>query len=304
MTAEISIIICTYNREKFIGDCLACLSLQTLDPSKWEVIIIDNNSTDNTPLIVKEFISTHPTLPFRYVFEPQKGLSAARNRGIQESNSNIICFIDDDAEAVPGFAAALLEFMKKHPQAAGAGGKVLPKYSEIPEPAWMNKYLAGFIGLVDHGKEEKLFSGKMKYPIGCNMTYRKEILLQAGGFNNQLTFRGDDKHIYFMVSKLNPRIYYIPTALVFHNIDAGRLSFINFKKLFLKTGNEEKIRIRKEQGGFTFLKKLVEYMAKFFVSLLLWLWFALKGTEIKGRYVMYSQWFTLEGFLRKEVFVR
>jgi GT2 family glycosyltransferase len=224
--------------------------------------------------------------------------------GIEEDVYSLVFFIDDDAEAVSGFVEAILDFMNQHPGASGIGGKVLPKYSETPEPKWMNQYLAGFIGMVDHGQEPRLFTGKMKYPIGCNMTYRKNILLAAGGFNNQLTFRGDDKHIFYAVRKINPAIYYLPSAMVFHNIDASRLSFRNFKKLFLKTGNEEKIRIRTEKKGFSYLKKLAEYIAKFGVSLLLWIWFTIKGSEIKGRYVMYSQWFTLLGFLQREVFVR
>ena len=304
MQPLISIIICTYNRQKFIGECLECLSRQSLDPGKWEVIIIDNQSTDDTAAIVKTFIQNHPALPFRYVFEEKKGLSYARNRGITEAASGLICFIDDDAEAVPGFAETIVDFMQMHPEASGAGGRVLPKYSEVPQPKWMNKYLAGFIGLVDHGEPPRIFTGRMKYPIGCNMTYRKEWLTRAGGFNNELTFRGDDKHIYNVVSKLNPAVYYLPKALVYHNIDAARLSFTNFKKLFLKTGNEEKIRIRAEQKAGAFLEKLLEYLAKFSFSLLLWLFFIIKGEGIKGKYTMYSQWFTLLGFLQKDVHVR
>ncbi|CAN5724494.1 glycosyltransferase family 2 protein [soil metagenome] len=304
MHPELSIIICTYNRQKFIGACLACLGLQTLPANKWEAIIVDNNSTDETAAIVKTFIDEHPDLPFRYVFEVNKGLSFARNRGIAEARAEIITFIDDDAEAVTGFVETVLNFMNQHLEASGAGGRVLPKYSEREEPRWMNKYLAGFIGRVDHGGPIRKFEGALKYPIGCNMTYRKTYLLQAGGFNNQLTFRGDDKHIYFAVSKLNNNIFYLHDALVYHNIDAARLEFDNFKKLFLKTGNEEKIRIIAEKGSFSLEAKLVEYLAKFGFSLVLWILFTFKGQEIKGRYTMYSQWFTLIGFLQKQVFVR
>nr|MCU0396174.1 glycosyltransferase family 2 protein [Chitinophagaceae bacterium] len=147
----LSVVICTYNRQKFIGACLACLAQQTLSPSDWEVIVVDNASTDGTDGIVQAFISQHPGLPFRYVHEAQKGLSYARNRGIAEAAAPIITFIDDDAEAVPHFAATILAFMQQHPEAAGAGGRVLPKYSEKPEPVWMSKYLNGYIGKVDHG---------------------------------------------------------------------------------------------------------------------------------------------------------
>lgn len=304
MEPKLSIVICTYNRQKFIGECLACLAGQTLSLQKWEAIIVDNNSTDNSATIIQSFIASRPHLPFRYVFEENKGLSFARNRGITEAASQIITFIDDDAEAVPEFAATILDFMNNHPEASGAGGRVLPKYSESEEPAWMNKYLAGFIGKVDHGAPARIFTGAMKYPIGCNMTYRKDYLLKAGGFNNELTFRGDDKYIFFVISRLNNKIYYLPKALVYHNIDAARLEFGNFKKLFLKTGNEEKIRIDAANGSFSWIKKLIEYVTKFCFSIVLWLLFAIKGQEIKGRYTMYSQWFTLKGFLQKHVFVR
>jgi glucosyl-dolichyl phosphate glucuronosyltransferase len=301
---SISVVICTYNRQKFIGACLACLANQQIDADQWEVIVIDNASTDETALIVANFMASHPGLPFRYVFEAQKGLSFARNRGIAEAQSNIITFIDDDAEAVPHFVTTVLHFMQAHPQAAGAGGRVLPKYSESPEPNWMNPYLNGFIGRVDFGGKPRIFTGRMKYPIGCNMTYRKDLLLQAGRFNNQLTFRGDDKHIFYAVSLINPSVFYLHEALVYHNIDAHRLTFDYFKKLFLKTGNEERKRVHLEKGAIGVVLKGAEYILKWGVSMALWLLFTLKGQVPKGRYTYYSQWFTLLGFLKKEVFVR
>lgn len=301
---SISVVICTYNRQKFIGACLQCLAAQTLPADQWEVIVIDNDSTDQTATIVKAFIDAHPALPFRYVHEAQKGLSFARNRGIEEAAADIITYIDDDAEAVPEFVATILHFMLQHPEAAGAGGRVLPKYSEQPEPEWMNKYLNGYIGKVDHGGEPRLFVGKMKYPIGCNMTYRKTLMQRAGGFNNQLSFRGDDKHIFHHVTRINPNVYYLQEALVYHNIDANRLTFDYFKKLFLITGHEERKRVVSEQGSLGWLLKAVEYLVKFDLSLILWLLFSIRGQEPKGRYTMYSQWFTLLGFMKKKVFVR
>jgi glycosyltransferase involved in cell wall biosynthesis len=302
--SKLSIVVCTYNRDKFIAECLLCLSKQTLSNNNFEVIIIDNSSTDNTAKIVKDFISKHPDLSYRYIYEAKKGLSFARNRGIEESIHDIITFIDDDAEAVPVFAEKILLFLQLHPKAAGIGGKVIPKYSETEEPVWMSKYLNGYVGKVDNGDHVRVFEGDMKYPIGCNMTYRKELMLQAGGFNNQLTFRGDDKHIYYAVASINNKIYYLPEALLYHNIDKERLSFINFKKLFLKTGNEERIRVKTEIGNIAVVKKFFEYLFKLGASFLLWFYFIIKRKGIKGRYVMYSQWFTLLGFFKKVVFVR
>ena len=142
----------------------------------------------------------------------------------------------------------------------------------------------------------------MKYPTGCNMTYTKEILQKAGGFNNQLTFRSDDKYIFYQVTTLSDKVYYLPDAMLYHNIDNDRLSFPNFKKLFLKSGNEEKIRVRSEKGVFAVLKKFFELIFKTGAATVLYLLYTLKGKELKGRYIFFSQWFTLKGFLMKRRF--
>ncbi len=300
----ISVIICTYNRQDYIITCLECLAAQTLDQSKFEVIVIDNHCTDNTAALVNKFIANNPSLPFRYVFEGQKGLSYARNRGIKESMGSINIFLDDDAEAVSTLLETYLQFFEQYENAAGAGGKILPKYSEKPKPKWMNEWLNGFVGKIDLGGSIRVFTGKMKYPIGCNMAYRKAVLQQVGGFDNTLEFRGDDKNIFYNVKKINPLIYYIPDAWVQHNIPGGRLEFNYFKTLFLKTGNEEKLRVKLNGGFVAQLLKFFEYILKVGVSVAIWLWYSITGRELQGRYVFYSQWFTLKGFMMKKVFVR
>ena len=300
----ISVVICTYNRDKFIGEALNCLAKQTLPAELFEIIIVDNNSTDDTSGISKYFIAAHPELNIHYVPEPNKGLSFARNRGIAEAQAPIITYIDDDAEATPGFLQSIVSFMQADKTIVGIGGKVIPKYSESKEPEWMSKYLNGFVGLMDYGVKPKRFGGSMKYPAGCNMTYTKDILKRAGGFNNQLTFRSDDKYIFYQVNKFSVNIFYLPQALLYHNIDNDRLSFTNFKKLFLKSGNEEKIRVRSEKGELAVAKKFLELIFKSSASAVIYFLYLLKGKELKGRYIFFSQWFTLRGFLRKSVFVR
>ena len=136
------------------------------------------------------------------------------------------------------------------------------------------------------------------------MTYTKEILQKAGGFNNELTFRSDDKYIFHQVTKISDNVYYVPEALLYHNIDNDRLSFPNFKKLFLKSGNEEKIRVRSEMGTAGIVKKFFELIFKTTAATVIYILYIIKGQELKGRYVFFSQWFTLKGFLQKSVFVR
>ena len=301
---SISVIICTYNRDKFIGEALNCLAKQTLPAGNFEIIVVDNRSTDNTASIAKKFIADHPELQARYVMEPNKGLSFARNRGIQEARASIVTYIDDDAEVTPHFLESIVSFLQANSSVVGVGGKVIPKYSESGEPKWISKYLNGFVGRMDFGDRPKQFDSKMKYPTGCNMTYTKEILQKAGGFNNELTFRSDDKYIFHQVTKFSDNVYYVPEALLYHNIDNDRLSFPNFKKLFLKSGNEEKIRVRSEIGTPGIVRKFFELIFKTTAATVIYILYIIKGQELKGRYVFFSQWFTLKGFLQKSVFVR
>ena len=301
---SISVIICTYNRDKFIGEALNCLAKQTLPAGNFEIIVVDNRSTDNTASIAKKFIADHPELQARYVMEPNRGLSFARNRGIQEARASIVTYIDDDAEVTPHFLESIVSFLQANSSVVGVGGKVIPKYSESGEPKWISKYLNGFVGRMDFGDRPKQFDSKMKYPTGCNMTYTKEILQKAGGFNNELTFRSDDKYIFHQVTKISDNVYYVPEALLYHNIDNDRLSFPNFKKLFLKSGNEEKIRVRSEIGTPGIVRKFFELIFKTTAATVIYILYIIKGQELKGRYVFFSQWFILKGFLQKSVFVR
>lgn len=291
----LSIIICTYNRQKFIYACLDCLARQTLPFQQWEAIVVDNNSTDRSAQIVKDFIAQHPGLPFRYVFEGQQGLSFARNRGIAESRGDVIVYIDDDVETKPHYLQVIYNFMKSHPQAAGMGGKTLPKFSEGPPPTWLSPYMAGITGTIDRGNEVKKFGGRMKYPSGCNMIYRKAILQQAGGFNNELKARADDKYIYEKVSKLNDEVWYVPQAFSLHNIDADRLTDASFKRLYTKGGAEERIKTKSEGIGSQ-TKKAADLLLKLGAGVGLWTLYVFKGKWLQGRYIFLSQWYTLKGF--------
>jgi glycosyltransferase involved in cell wall biosynthesis len=299
----ISVVICTYNRDRFIGETLNCLSKQTLSPAAFELIVVDNNSTDNTASITKNFIDAHSFLQARYVYEPRKGLSFARNRGIQEAKASIIAYIDDDVILANGYLEAIYYFFTTHISAAGMGGKTLPRFPDGDPPKWLSSYLTGITGTVDYGNELKRFSRPMKYPGGCNMAYKKDILLEAGGFNNELKARADDKYIFEKVKKINSEIWYVPDAFSLHTINAERLSFNSFKKLYLKGGNEEKIKTKSE--GFTsFIKKGADLLAKCIAGLGLWMLFTIKGNYIKGKYVFLAQWYTWYGFLKKDVHVR
>ena len=116
----ISIIICTYNREAYIGKVLEALSRESY--TDFETIVVDNNSTDSTPLVIKDFQSSHPELPLRILNEKKQGLSWARNCGIRAAEGDLLVFLDDDAIPEEGYVERLAENMKAYPQAGAFGG--------------------------------------------------------------------------------------------------------------------------------------------------------------------------------------
>jgi len=290
---SISVIICTYNRAKFIGEALDSLAKQTLSPEHFEIIIVNNNCTDDTEEISLAFIKNHPQLDINYVIETNQGLSFARNRGIEESKYEIITYIDDDAYARSNFLATIQSHFIENPATVGVGGKVIPRY-EIAEPVWMNPYLDGFVAKLDMGDKQKKFQ-KKQYPVGCNMTYTKEVLLKAGGFNNKLKWRADDKYIGIKVREISKEVYYLPNLTVEHSIDAFRTSDKNFKAFCLKFGNEEAIRVR-DIGLFSYALKGLEFLFKLVGSVILMISFVLKGQKAKGTYTFYYRWWATIGF--------
>ena len=290
----ISVVICTFNRAKFIGEALDSLAKQTLSPDLFEIVIVNNNCTDDTEAICNDFINNQPDLNIQYVIETNQGLSYARNRGIAESKHPIVTYIDDDAYAKPDFLQYIFDFFMEHPKAVGLGGKVIPRY-EVEEPKWMNSYLDGFVAKMDKGEKQLRFQSN-EYPVGCNMTYTKEILQKVGGFNNKLKWRADDKYIGIKVREHSEEVYYLPQLAVEHSIDAYRTSDENFKNFCLKFGREEGIRVR-DIGIGSYLAKVGEFIFKLVGSFILMISFFFKLQFAKGIYTFNYRWWALVGLI-------
>ncbi len=293
-SSKISVIICTYNRDKFILDALTHLVNQDLSSSLFEIIIINNNCSDNTEAIVNDFISKNSDFAIRQVFEKRQGLSYARNRGIKEAANSIICYIDDDGNASSRYLSSIKKIMDENPNWSGIGGKVIPIY-ETKEPDWYNPFLRMMVTSIDFGNKRFKCYGK-KYPAGCSMIYRKHILEEAGGFNNDLKWRADDKYIFHQVSKINDNIYYTPELEVKHRIDADRTTDKNFDRLSGLLGSEERLRILGKKK-WAYPIKIGEFVFKYFASILIAIYYGLKGQWIKGKYTIRFRRIALQKFI-------
>ncbi|MCH8554128.1 MAG: glycosyltransferase [Schleiferiaceae bacterium] len=300
-TPTISCIICSYNRDNYIVDAIESVVNQTLDRDLYEILIIDNNSKDRTAELAKGLVQKHrDTHQIHYFLETDQGLSYARNRGLAEAKGEWLCYIDDDAIAQPDFLESIYNFILKHPKAGGMGGKILPKYVH-GKPSWMNPFMEGLVSKVDYGNTVFAFSGK-RFPIGCNMTYKKTALEKIGRFDVDLGRKGDtgvaseEKDIFLKVAALGLPVYYLPDAVVAHVIESDRLQYSYIQKISAGIGRGERMRIAK-LGAVAVFKKNIELLAKFAAGSIIALGYALSLQFAKAKAVFLFRVNVMRGWL-------
>lgn len=296
---KICACICTYNRDEFLYKALESLGRQSLDPSDFEVLLIDNNSTDSTPDLAKRFEQEYPNINFRYFLEEKQGESAARNRALTETNCPLIDFIDDDAIAVKDYLKALVDFFDEYPNAMAAGGKILPYFYPRGEwPDWLSHYLLGLVSCLDYGDEVKPFP---KYPFGCNMVFRKEVFDELGNFDSRLGRKkrnligSSDKDMFMRMKEAKMPIYYVPEALVYHIMPEERTTMDFIEQVSVGIGQSEKLRYQNEDLKHK-IQILITQTVKTIGTFLIALSYFFKGEKAKGQMLIrYRQWF-IKGF--------
>lgn len=297
---KISAVVATYNRERFLPDALEGLRVQTLDPREFQIIIVNNNSKDRTKEISLEFIKNNPQLNCFYCEEFNQGLSFGRNRGVNESNAELITFIDDDAVIEKDFLLNVVNYMKDKNDVAAVGGKIFAKYLN-KKPVWMSKYIQALVGHVDYGDETFEYpSGK--YPFGSNMSIRTESLKAIGLFNTQLGrigeggLGGEEKDMFDKLKQNGGKIFYLPSLLVYHSVDDSRLTKERMENLSYGVGASEKIRVQ-SKGPNEIMKKAIEYAFKFGASVLIGLFYCLQGVPSRAYYLLFVRWYATKGFI-------
>lgn len=298
---RITACICTYNRDRFLYAALESLAQQNLAPESYEVLLVDNNSTDQTPDLADQFARAYPQIHFRYLLEQQQGLSHARNRGVQEATGAIIAFMDDDAIADQQYLANLLDFFDRHPAIMAAGGKILPYFHPYDQqPAWLSWYLIGLLSCLDLGDQERPFP---RYPIGCNMAFRKALFAQVGMFDPRLgriknsLMGSEEKDLFVRVKDAGLPVYYVPQALVYHTIPPERTADPFLSKVSKGIGQSERLRFQ-AAGLRGKLQILAVQSYRTAGTLIIALGYLLRGWYAKARMLMkYRQWF-IQGFFR------
>ena len=262
----LSIVICSYNRASYISGALDSLYHQSAGLDNFEAIIVDNNSTDNTAEVFKQWRASHANGSFTYLTETKQGASFARNTGAAQAKGQWLCFMDDDAIANSNYVENIIKHIKTKPEAIGFGGRIIPKY--IPSaPEWMSYYVSSLVGNFDYAPTACAFENG-KYPLESNMIVKKDIYDSIGGFNTQLpgvvgTLRigGEGKELFYKLLALGHTIYYDPAICVHHVVEVKKLTPEYMYRVASGIGRGEKTRTLSISKG-SYFKKIIEYLFK------------------------------------------
>ncbi len=244
---DLSVIICTFNRAWSLRRTLRSFcNSQLLNTTDWELLVVDNHSTDETPAVVKQFTDS---LPIRYVVEPKQGLSQARNRGIGEAKGQLLLFTDDDVEIAANWLAAYQQAAIRHPDAVYFAGRILPRWESEP-PGWLARnsvnVLRGVTVHFDLGDIERpLAHNSHESPFGANMGFRAGVFhdtdgarfpVDVGTCGYDELLRGDETAVFDNLQQRGEKGIYVPSALLHHCLPAERMTRSYVRRWFRDNG--------------------------------------------------------------------
>ncbi len=250
---NISVVISTYNRAHLLSETLDAFRKQRVSPSlQWEIIVVDNNSSDFTQSVVEACKEKSP-VSLRYVFESRQGLSQARNTGIRVARGEAIAFTDDDIIPDIDWVDSVNRKMNKC-NADGIGGRILPQWLVTP-PDWLLsdprllKDLA--IQTYEHECVMNLtqWKGEEGLPIwGGNMAFRRSLFAEIGGFDTNLgrtgqkLYMGEEPNLIARAIRAGKKIVYDPEIVVWHRIRPEQMSHSYLRRRAFGRGEGEGIR--------------------------------------------------------------
>jgi GT2 family glycosyltransferase len=227
---NISVIICTFNRADLLKRVLQSVVEQSLERDAYEVVVVNNASTDDTPEVVRTFQTRYPSHSIGIIAEPRQGLGYARNSGYKAAKGRYVAYVDDDCLAPWEWLEHILEcFQQVQPEPWSVGGPILPVYG-APKPKWFKDE---FEKTTWGDKARFLCQGEGFY--GNNMAFQKRLLEKYGGFDTRLDMNG----VYLSVggeTEFYDRMwsdagtsclfYYCPNAPIHHIVSPHRITIL------------------------------------------------------------------------------
>jgi glycosyltransferase involved in cell wall biosynthesis len=236
----ISVIICTYNRASYVRRTLSSFFAQSgLDRIDHELVVIDNNSTDDTRATVEAF---QPRSNLRYVFEERQGIACARNRGLVETQADVVAYLDDDVIVNPGWLESLAACLADT-NADVVGGRTYLAF-EKPPPPWLGKDFRTLLAEMDFGPDRTIISdGRGIFSL--NLGLRRSALPAAQPFDERLGRKGrkrlggEETKLIRGMAAAGRRVVYEPTMIVGHIVEPERMTWRYFQRLAVATGQTD-----------------------------------------------------------------
>ena len=239
-----SVLIATYNRAVLLGQTLDRLAAIRPRLTDWDVVVIDNNSTDDTRAIVASRMTRFP-VPLQYVFERAQGRSHALNAGIAITTAPVLVFTDDDVIVGGEWLDAATTPLLEDSEIEYTGGPVRPIW-ETPRPAWLSadrSDLWGTIAICDYGSDSFVFEERRRVPLGANMAVRRRLFERIGPFDARLGRSNGRQLLGQEVPELlarsrgiGARGLYVPAMVVDHHVPAQRLTKAYFRRWWYGKG--------------------------------------------------------------------
>ncbi|SRR5579885_493154 len=227
MSILISVVIPTYNRAKYLAKAIQSLVNQHTPKDKYEIIVVDNCSTDSTKQVVQKFSSESN---IRYVFESTLGAPYARNTGWRSARGKYVAYLDDDAIACPVWLDKIVEvFEMITPRPGCIGGRVEPIW-EAPRPTWLSDWLLHGLAVIDWSDTPHvLLDLSREWLVSINMAFPADILKSTGGFSPKLDRVGNnllssgEVFLEKKIIEMGYSCFYHPEIAVSHHIPRSRL---------------------------------------------------------------------------------
>ena len=243
---DVSIVVCTYNRAASLRLTLEALDAQ-LTPSDmvWELVVVDNNSTDATGREIEDFAG-RARVRMRSIFVAEQGLSHARNAGLAHSHGDIVGFTDDDVRPAPDWVASIATVMNEH-GADIIGGRILPAWHR-PPPPWL-EHGSSFhraLAIMVHTTPKQVLNPRGHPSVwGANMAFRRDVFAKVGVFDTRRglvgtkLYRGEEIDLVERAVAAGHRAVYDPRVVVVHRIGAERMGVRYLSRLHFQRAEGE-----------------------------------------------------------------
>ena len=236
---KVSVVIPTYNRDKLLAETLTSLVNQTFDRDDYEILVVDNASTDGTKDVVAKFSDETDGL-VKYLYEPRPGAHFARNGAVKHAMGELLYFTDDDVMAERDMLENLVKVMEMDSNIASATGPVRAKWLS-PPPHWILRLCNNYLLSLNELPDESLVSDSDPGIFSCHQIVQKDVFIKAGGYNPDIVngeWLGDNETgLNIKIQKLGYKFAYTAKALIYHQIPAARMTQKYLNRRLANQGN-------------------------------------------------------------------